>query len=344
MLKPITIVGGGLAGLSLGIGLRKQGVPVVVWEAGYYPRHRVCGEFVSGAGLAVLRGLGMHQAFLEAGAIEAQTAAFFTTNSGGRARVLPIPALCLSRFVMDELLAARLTEMGGELRQNQRWSGPDSEPGVVRASGRRMQPSEGGWRWFGLKVHARNLMLSADLEMHVLNNGYVGLCRLRDEVNICGLFRRRASTSGPGKDREELLRGDPGTSLSARLADTVFDQSSFCAVGGLSLRPMAAVCRTECSIGDALTMTPPVTGNGMSMAFESAALAVDPLVAYSKGELSWRAARDTIAQSCSRAFGRRLAWAKWLQGMMFTPLLQGWGGALACRSQWLWQTMFANTR
>ena len=54
LLKPITIVGGGLAGLTLGIGLRQRGVPVKILEAGSYPRQRVCGEFISGNGQAVL--------------------------------------------------------------------------------------------------------------------------------------------------------------------------------------------------------------------------------------------------------------------------------------------------
>ncbi|HZI32692.1 MAG TPA: NAD(P)-binding protein, partial [Candidatus Binatia bacterium] len=48
--KSITIVGGGLAGLTLGIGLRRRDVPVTILEAGEYPRHRVCGEFISGRG------------------------------------------------------------------------------------------------------------------------------------------------------------------------------------------------------------------------------------------------------------------------------------------------------
>ena len=57
--KPITIIGGGLAGLTLGIGLRQLGAPVTIWEAGRYPRHRVCGEFISGNGQAVLQRFGL---------------------------------------------------------------------------------------------------------------------------------------------------------------------------------------------------------------------------------------------------------------------------------------------
>jgi hypothetical protein len=53
-------------------------------------------------------------------------------------------------------------------------------------------------------------------------------------------------------------------------------------------------------------LIPPVTGNGMSMAFESAELAVEPLAAYSRGELDWRAARETIARLCDERFARRL--------------------------------------
>ena len=56
--QTIQIVGGGLAGLTLGIALRKSEIPVTIWEAGHYPRHRVCGEFISGRGLEVLDVLG----------------------------------------------------------------------------------------------------------------------------------------------------------------------------------------------------------------------------------------------------------------------------------------------
>ena len=47
-MHTVEIIGGGLAGLSLGLGLRARGVPARLIEAGTYPRHRVCGEFITG--------------------------------------------------------------------------------------------------------------------------------------------------------------------------------------------------------------------------------------------------------------------------------------------------------
>src|SRR5436190_7443798 len=104
-LKPITIVGGGLAGLTLGIGLRRSGVPVELWEAGHYPRHRVCGEFVSGRGLETLARLGLTAKLRKAGAIDASTVAFFSSRQSSTPRALPQNALCLSRYVFDHFLA-----------------------------------------------------------------------------------------------------------------------------------------------------------------------------------------------------------------------------------------------
>ena len=43
----VAIIGGGLAGLSLSIDLKKRGYSVLVIEKGNYPRHKVCGEYIS---------------------------------------------------------------------------------------------------------------------------------------------------------------------------------------------------------------------------------------------------------------------------------------------------------
>lgn len=343
MLRPIQIAGGGLAGLTLGIALRKREIPATIFEAGNYPRHRVCGEFINGKGLGVLDAFGLKQKYFDAGAVQAETAAFFRGKSGTPVRKLPRPALCLSRFAMDRLLADEFQKCGGELRAGERWQKEFGE-GVIHASGRRVQPVENGWRWFGLKAHAKNISLDADLEMHVGRDGYVGLCRLAGgEVNVCGLFRRKGRGGMP-QNGFDLLRGNPGSVLSGRLAQADFDQQSFCAVAGLSLKPQRAADESDCRIGDALTMIPPVTGNGMAIAFESAHLAAGPLAAFSRGEMSWPQARSTIARLCDETFSQRLAWARWLQAAMFSPLWQGIVFTLAARSNWFWRMAFERTR
>jgi menaquinone-9 beta-reductase len=341
--QPITIVGGGLAGLTLGIGLRRRGIPVTIYEAGHYPRHRVCGEFISGNGPAVLARLGLRGRFDQAGAIEAVTARFIAGDHHSPVRKLPVPALCLSRNDMDALLAREFQQLGGELRENARWTAGYGE-GIVRASGRRAHATDRGWRWFGLKAHARNVRLAADLEMHVTPAGYIGVSRINHgAVNVCGLFRSRPGEAPPDS-KLQWLRGKPGSLLHDRLADAQFDGDSFCAVAGLSLQLRRATAADGCCIGDARTMIPPVTGNGMSMAFESAEIASEPLAAFSRGQLSWDQSLHTIARASEAAFGRRLRWAGFLQWLMFASVLQSGAGAGLLRSDWLWQLLFAKTR
>jgi len=343
--KPITIVGGGLAGLTLGIGLRQRDVPVTVWEAGHYPRHRVCGEFISGHGQETLSRLGLRELLERAGAVSAGTAAFFSTTRSSPPRPLPTRAICLSRFTMDQALAMEFHKLGGELLEDQRRRDGDYGEGVIRATGRRAQARENGSHWFGLKAHARNVPLTADLEMHVSPRGYVGLCRVDGgAVNVCGLFRRRAGEDNTTQNWREWLRGHTGSSLQQRLAEAEFDETSFCAVAGISLQPQRAAARAECCVGDAITMIPPVTGNGMSMAFESAGMAVEPLVAWSRGEIPWTETRETLARRCDAAFARRLAWARWLQRMMLAPSLQNMLVRFIAHSEWFWRTAFERSR
>jgi hypothetical protein len=245
---------------------------------------------------------------------------------------------------MDDMLATAFREAGGELRTGSRWQREKVGEGVVDASGRRVQPAKSGFQWLGLKAHAKNVSLGADLEIHGSRNQYVGVSRLpAGKVNVCGLFRRRASERGP-LHWQEVLRGTPGSPLRNRLEKAVFDEDSFCSVAGFSLEPHRALSKTECSLGDALTMIPPVTGNGMSMALESAALAIEPLTAYSLGELCWDAAKRQIAAACDTAFARRLRWARWLQQLMFLLPLSGHAGKTLLRWEWFWNFTFKRTR
>ena len=308
-MKALTIIGGGLSGLVLGIGLRQRGVPVRIVEAGTYPRHKVCGEFLSGKGRAVLAALGIEPRL---GAVEAHDVSFSLGAESTVARSLPEPALCVSRWKMDAALAAMFCELGGELITGRRELALDSE-GMVRATGRRPLAEEGGWRLFGLKAHAHGITLRAGLELHFTSRGYVGLCAVEDgRTNVCGLFRSRAAVPQLARDWREWLGGEPGSALSATLSAARWDDASFSSVAALGLAPRRPP-DGELSIGDAVTMIPPVTGNGMSMACESAAAAIEPLARWAEGAVSWEEARQELVGGLAREFSARLRFAALLQ-------------------------------
>lgn len=328
-MKPITIIGGGLAGLTLGIALRRRGVPVTIYEAGRYPRHRVCGEFVSGNGRRVLEELGL-------AIVPAANARFYSGCNSSWQFHLPEPALCVSRYTLDKALADRFRDSGGKLACEKRLK--NNEPGTVLATGRRCHPVENGWRWFGLKTHVTGIELDADLEMHLLPNGYVGICRLPEgRFNVCGLFRKRAGSFDRALAVRQQLAGPPGSSLHARLRDACWIEDSFAAVAGVCFCPPPS--DGQCRIGDAHGMIAPLTGNGMSMAFESAQAASEPLERYAQGENNWPETVKQIQRALTHAFALRLRCGNLLQQAAFHPALLS-----ACARAGLGKLLFAATR
>jgi 2-polyprenyl-6-methoxyphenol hydroxylase-like FAD-dependent oxidoreductase len=319
-MKEITIIGGGLAGLTLGIILRRAAVPVRVIEAGEYPRHRVCGEFISGCGLKVLRDIGLLEKMEQNGF--SATKVLFRDRRSKWQTELPEAALTIPRYTLDAILARHFSSLGGCLEIKTRYTGDFARPGLVRATGRRVAVSKGDGRLLGIKVHARNLHLHADLEMHCSPNAYIGVCKLPGgEVNICGLFRSGQILRNLKTDWREFLLDHVFGDLRSALARCEFDLDSLSTVAGLSLKPFHGHAPGECGIGDSVTMIPPVTGNGMSMAFESAFLVSEAMIRYASGIISWAEALSASNDRLRKVFANRLRWSRFLQGMLFSA----WG-------------------
>ena len=91
-------------------------------------------------------------------------------------------------------------------------------------------------------------------------------------------------------------------------------------------------------------MTPPITGNGMSMALESAELAVQPLISYCRAERAWDEARKEIAKQCNRRFRQRLLVAALLHRAMFHPVARQLFPTMLPRFPGLVRVLFAQTR
>jgi flavin-dependent dehydrogenase len=326
---PIEIIGGGLAGLSLGLALRHAGVPVTVFEAGHYPRHRVCGEFITGLSASTITRLGLAPCL--ANALLHREVAWFTPapthDRPASVQTLPSPALGLSRFALDARLAAAFTAAGGILHTKTRYPDPTSAAGRVFTTGRRRH--SGGW--LGLKIHVRRVSLARDLELHLGDQAYVGLARVEDgAVNVCGLFRRRELCAKGAGLLSGYLHASGLGQLATRFAAAEVDETSFCAVAAVGFdRRTLPLEADRADLGDACAMIPPFTGNGMAMAFQSAESAIGPLLAYAHGAANWAETCQLIHRALHLRFRLRLGTAHVIHPFLLNPFRQRLLGALS---------------
>lgn len=312
-MKEIRIIGGGLAGLSLGIALRRKGVPVVLHERGSYPQHKVCGEFICGVEDSVLAALGIQSDLADAKIH--QRLKWWVDGVPTVNKVLSQHARGISRYVLDQRLAEHFEQLGGRLVTQSRATSDDAE-GVVWASGKR---KSGRKEWIGLKLHFYKNDLDS-LEMHSAHKGYIGLCDVGDgRVNACGLFKLDTTVKGKGRQLFfNYLRSSGLAYLAATLEESESDAASFSAIAGFALGRQDA--QQGFCVGDAQYLIPPFTGNGMSMALESSALAVDLLLAYSLGEISWAAADRSYRLRLKDQFGKRTTLAAGMHPFLFNRI------------------------
>lgn len=315
----IEIVGGGLAGLALGVSLRKRGVATRIFETGTYPRHRVCGEFVCGVSAEVLEDLGVAEIYADA--LQHLEMRWWMGDDLILKRDLPQVALSLSRHAVDERLARAFVDLGGDLRTGKKVSRDEDANGRVWAVGKK---KSAGARWLGLKIHVRGGEFSEGLEMHSGRGGYLGVCGVEDgRHNLCGLFQLDKSVKGQGAALilaylEKAGLATFAEKFTALMASGQVDEESFCAVAGFELGAQKAEERF--CVGDATLLIPPFSGNGMSMALESAWLAAPILEKYARAEIAWSQALAQNEEAARRFFAKRMKLAGLIHPALFSPL------------------------
>ena len=314
MARELTIVGGGLAGLSLGVALSDRGIPVTVWEAGEIPRHRVCGEFICGVHPETLQNLRVADD-LEDVLLHHRATWLGKKGESLFSGELPRPALGISRYALDHRLVKRVRANGGKVILGQRWRGNPTEEGVVLASGRIAERTS----WMGFKLHIAG-DLPRELTLFFGDYGYVGLCPVEGGYwNLCGLFRKRPEVRG---GKEEILEAYASASGMEPVVDLLkkcrIEPGSAAGVAGVAfgLKPPP---KGEVRLGDAWGVIPPFTGNGMSIAFESAELALTPLEKWANGRLEWEGARDDVVRSHCRHLRTRFRVANSLHPFLLRP-------------------------
>lgn len=313
-LRPITIAGGGLAGLGLGVALRRDGIPVTIHEQFNYPQHRVCGEFMAGLKETTLERLGIQSCFADSK--WHHSTVWVDQHRQSKPFILPSPARGISRFLLDQRLAELFLSLGGDLQTNSRLTVKQAPLDCIWATGKHKSPDSD---WVGLKAHFRGLEMHSDLEIHFGNQSYVGLSAVEDDwINVCGLFPKQ---SIPRKCSElDTFFGtleNSGLGLVAkRLESLEMRIGSFKTVASF-LPATILSSKVGIGIGDRFAMMPPFTGNGMTLALESAAVLLPVLTDYSRGNMNWDKAESLSRIRLSRSFKARLQRAGWLHPFLW---------------------------
>ena len=95
----IVIVGAGLAGLTAAIHLSKLGYSIILIEKNSFPKHKVCGEYISNEVLPYLDWLGVNPNVLNPTKIDSL---LFSTTKGKMINAkLPLGGFGISRYAFD---------------------------------------------------------------------------------------------------------------------------------------------------------------------------------------------------------------------------------------------------
>jgi menaquinone-9 beta-reductase len=146
----VLVLGGGPAGGALAAMAAAAGARVVVLERDRFPRDKVCGEFLSAEGCAVLDRLGLLDRIRGAGAVPIGSC--LLADARGRSATAELPeipragrtALGISRAVMDETILRHAAARGADVRERVIATAPIVEGGRIRGVIARPAGARGG--------------------------------------------------------------------------------------------------------------------------------------------------------------------------------------------------------
>jgi len=244
----------------------QSGAQVRVVEKSLFPRHKVCGEFLSPEIAPLLDRLGVWRQFLESEPAPIRRFALHFRKSEKQCR-LPEAAYGLSRYRFDQLLLDEAARLGAEIASDA--PAPLPEP-VIVAHGRRAILPKGN-RLFGFKAHFTGPVSDA-VELFFFDGCYVGVNTVEGGVtNVCGL--------GPEnylKARDFDIDGIVNSfrPLGERLAPLT-RTFKWMLVGPLEFRHRfrTVIPEGHYPAGDALSFVDPFTGSGLLSAVTTGRIA-----------------------------------------------------------------------
>ena len=339
--KPdVLIVGGGLAGLTSAIHLSKFGLKVSLIEKNEFPRHKVCGEYISNEILPYFQWLGLNISGLKPSKISKIT--FSTAKGKMISGDLPLGGFGISRYVLDHFLFEKALENGCQIIQDTVTDIQfvDDEFRVstsgnlelksriaIGAFGKRSNIDHKMNRdfiqkktpWLAVKAHYSGDFPNDLVGLHNFKGGYCGVSKVENNImNICYLadYETFKHYKNIEEFQSKVICKNPILKTIFENCELLFEKPL--TISQISFEKKEAVEDHVLMIGDTAGLIHPLCGNGMAMAIHGAKIVSELIMDFLENKISSRKElEEKYVQEWNRNFKSRLA-----TGRLLSKILQ----------------------
>ncbi|NNF19798.1 MAG: NAD(P)/FAD-dependent oxidoreductase [Flavobacteriaceae bacterium] len=349
----VIIVGGGLAGLTAAIDLAIKGREVLLIEKHAYPRHKVCGEYLSGEVLPYLQTIGVE---LPLG-IAIDTLSWSVPGGRPVETRLPLGGIGISRYGLDALLYQKACDSGVRVLID---SVIDIKAGpgyfqvrtkervyecrvVLGAYGKRESLDKTLGRqfisrkspWLAVKAHYHcQEWPDHQVGLYTFKGGYGGPSKTElGTVNFCYLvrydsFKRYGNMT---EFTKEVISENKELRQFLQHSEMVFDKPL--TIAQISFGTKNPGNNGLLMIGDTAGMIHPLCGNGMAMAIHSASIAARLVQQYlSSSSTDLQSLQRKYSSQWQANFRKRLMIGSALQTVLLNDTMASLSQATIARS------------
>lgn len=344
----VAIIGGGLAGLSAAIQLRKFGHSVILFEKEKYPFHKVCGEYLSGESKGFLQTLGL--SLNDFPLIDT----LLLTSPDGNSFItqLPLGGFGISRYTLDGWLAEMAKKCGVHVLEEikiddalfedrffLRFRSQQITAKVCLAAYGKKTNLDVKWKrrflhsasgrlnnYVAIKYHVKTTWKENVIGLHNFKNGYCGISRI--ENNTCCLcYMTKAEdlnncSNSIGQLQKNILCKNPHLKK-------IFEESQFLeffpvTISQINFNKKTQVENHVLMLGDAGGMITPLCGNGMSIALHTGKIASQLITGFLENKISREQLEKNYSQQWKHHFAKRLQTGRILQWFFGSSRLSNW--------------------
>lgn len=328
----VLIIGGGLAGLTAAIHLSQRKLKVILIEKSSYPRHKVCGEYISNEILPYLQWLGAD--VLELNPTDISKFEFTAGNAKKASATLPLGGFGVSRYTLDNFLyekaSAHNCTIINEIVTNVSFDNDIftintsnqtfNAKIVLGAFGKRSNIDQVLTRsffhkkspWLAVKAHYSGSLDDDLVALHNFKGGYCGVSKVENNViNICYLadYKTFKQYKNIEDYQQNVLYKNKHLKAIFENSQLLFDKPL--TISQISFDKKQAVENHILMIGDTAGLIHPLCGNGMAMAIHSAKIASELILEYfSEQQMPREIVEKKYTEEWNIHFGKRMLWGR----------------------------------